>query len=85
MDYFYSKDLKFPYKFIMCSTNSERPTPEQRQEVLEWIKENCGSYNKDHIYWGLKDRITEPRWVDSEPEVYFKTEEYATAFKLRWM
>ena len=84
MDYYYNEDLKFPHKFIMNS-GIERPFNKQRKEVLEWIRENCGSYNKDHIYWGLKDRIAEPRWIDSDPEIYFKTEKYATAFKLRWM
>lgn len=85
MDYYYSKNLKFSYKFIMCSIKGKRPTPKQRKEVLEWIKENCGSYSKDYIYWGLKDRTAKPNWFDPDPEIYFKTEKYATAFKLRWM
>ena len=81
--YYYNEDLKFPHKFIM-DYGRERPPSKQRKEVLEWIRENCGSYSKDHIYWGLKDRIAGPRWTDSDPEIYFKTEKYATAFKLRW-
>lgn len=82
--YYYKETIKFPYKFIMES-NPERPTGEERKEVLEWVRENCGLYNKDHIYWGLKDRKVEPCWLDSDSEIQFKTEEYATAFKLRWM
>lgn len=87
MDYYYNKDLKFPHKFIMDrpKLHTDRATVKQRREVLEWIKENCGLYSKDYIYWGLKDRKVEPRWIDSDPEIYFKTEEYAAMFKLRWM
>ena len=66
---------KFQYKFIL-----DHQEKNKRQEILNWLKENCGKYNTDYIYWGL---IKENPWITGV-ELYFKTEDMAMAFKLRW-
>lgn len=68
---------KFPYKIILKNEVDYK----SRQEILKWIKENCGKYNKDYVYWALNQRTV---WVGGS-EIYFKTEELAMAFKLRWL
>lgn len=67
---------KFPYKIIL----SKEIDSNSRQEILKWIKENCGKYNQDYIYWALK----KGNMWNGDSELYFKTEENAMAFKLMW-
>ncbi len=67
---------KFLYKFILKNAIDR----DLRKYIVAWLKENCGKYNENYIYWGLKkDNI----WCDG-PEIYFRTEDLAMAFKLRW-
>lgn len=68
---------KFSYKFIL----NKNINYEKRQEILTWLKENCGKYNQDYIYWALK----KGNMWNGDSELYFKTEELAMAFKLRWL
>lgn len=75
MNYYYNKRNKFSHKFVLM------PIPKKmRLELLRWVKENCGLYNKNYIYWGLKTTSIDL----SGFEIYFKSKEIAMAFKLRW-
>jgi len=66
---------KFPYKIITVKLDDK-----QRRELLNWLKDNCGKYNQDYVYWALKDGCM---W-DGCSEIFFKAEEHAMAFKLAW-
>lgn len=73
---------KFQYKIITIKLDDKN-----RKEILKWLKDNCGKYNQDYIYWALKEGNS---WNGGHhhyggSEIYFKTEELAMAFKIRWI
>lgn len=69
---------KFPHKFDI-----KRLDVESSVEMIAWLRENCGKYNQDYIYWGLKRSTTQMIFANST-EVHIKNEQDAFAFKLRW-
>lgn len=75
MRQYYIKENKFPYKFIPVFGH------DARKEILNWLRDECGRYNKDYIYWGLKGNPFDIIGF----ELYFKSKENAMAFKLRWL
>jgi len=76
MSYYHDNKNKFSHKFNICLDYKNR------QELVSWLKENCGLYNKDYIYWALKARVIGQH---DRFDIYFKSKENAMAFKLVWM
>ncbi len=71
----YNPKNKFSYYFGV-----DKLTVTDRIEVIKWLKENCGKYNQDYIYWALTQR----NYAGSGAQIYFMAEDNAAAFKLTW-
>ncbi len=69
---------KFRHKFIIT-----RLDPKSSQEMISWLKEICGKYNQDYIYWALLPSTIRASFANP-PEIYIKDEQDAFAFKMRW-
>lgn len=72
---------KFPYHFTVRETN-----PQDRQEIIDWLKENFGKYGQNYIYWGIRpSKIYSNRINYYDPfEFYIRNKQDAFAFKMRW-